>query len=230
MARGAQKEGVDVTAMEMTKWFDTNYHYIVPEFTKNQNFKISSSKIFDEYLEAKSLGIETRPVVIGPVSFLLLGKEVDGSSKLELLDNLLVAYKELFAKLQEIGVKDLQIDEPFLVTDLSLDATKAYEKAYAKIKEFAGSIKIHLATYFEELGDNANLAFSLNTDSVHVDLVRAPQQLDKALNAIKDSQTLSIGVINGRNIWINNFANSVEIAGKAVAKLGADRVIVAPSS
>lgn len=229
MARGAQKEGVDVTAMEMTKWFDTNYHYIVPEFTKNQNFKISSSKIFDEYLEAKSLGIETRPVVIGPVSFLLLGKEVDGSSKLELLDNLLVAYKELFAKLQEIGVKDLQIDEPFLVTDLSLDATKAYEKAYAKIKEFAGSIKIHLATYFEELGDNANLAFSLNTDSVHVDLVRAPQQLDKALNAIKDSQTLSIGVINGRNIWINNFANSVEIAGKAVAKLGADRVIVAPS-
>ena len=146
-----------------------------------------------------------------------------------MLDNLLVAYKELFAKLQEIGVKDLQIDEPFLVTDLSLDATKAYEKAYAKIKEFAGSIKIHLATYFEELGDNANLAFSLNTDSVHVDLVRAPQQLDKALNAIKDSQTLSIGVINGRNIWINNFANSVEIAGKAVAKLGADRVIVAPS-
>lgn len=229
MARGAQKEGVDVTAMEMTKWFDTNYHYIVPEFIKNQNFKISSSKIFDEYLEAKSLGIETRPVVIGPVSFLLLGKEVDGSNKLELLDNLLVAYKELFTKLQEIGVKDLQIDEPFLVTDLSLSATKAYEKAYEKIKEFAGSIKIHLATYFEELGNNINLAFSLNTDSVHIDLVRAPHQLDKVLNAIKDSQTLSVGVINGRNIWINNFANSVEIVQKAVTKLGKERVIVSPS-
>ncbi len=229
MARGAQKDGIDVTAMEMTKWFDTNYHYIVAEFKKGQNFKISSTKIFDEYLEAKNLGIETRPVVIGPVSFLLLGKSVDGSNKLDLLDNLLVAYKELFKKLAEIGVKDVQIDEPFLVTDLSAEATKAYVSAYSKIKEFAGSIKLHLATYFDSLADNADLAFSLGTSSVHIDLVRAADQLDSALNAVKNDQILSVGVIDGRNIWINNFENSISVVKKAVAKLGENRVIVAPS-
>lgn len=229
MARGAQKDGIDVTAMEMTKWFDTNYHYIVAEFKKGQQFKISSSKIFDEYLEAKNLGIETRPVVLGPVSFLLLGKAVDGSNKLDLLDNLLAAYKELFKKLAEAGVKDVQIDEPFLVTDLSAEAIQAYSKAYPQIKQFAGSIKLHLATYFESLGKNAGLAFDLGCASVHVDLVRAPEQFDEVLNLVKADQTLSLGVIDGRNIWINNFAKSVEVVKKAVAKLGAERVIVAPS-
>lgn len=229
MARGAQREGIDVTAMEMTKWFDTNYHYIVAEFKKGQTFKISSSKIFDEYLEAKKLGIETRPVVIGPVTFLLLGKSVDGSNKLDLLDNLLVAYKELFQKLAEIGVKDVQIDEPCLVTDLSGEAVKAYVAAYSQIKQFAGSIKLHLATYFDTLSDNTKLAFNLGTASVHVDLVRAADQLDEVLNNVQAGQTLSLGVIDGRNIWINNFENSISVVKKAVAKLGADRVIVAPS-
>ncbi len=229
MARGAQRDGIDVTAMEMTKWFDTNYHYIVAEFKKNQEFKISSSKIFDEYLEAKNLGIETRPVVIGPVTFLLLGKSVDGSEKLDLLDNLLAAYKELFAKLQEIGVKDVQIDEPFLVTDLSAEAIAAYKKAYTQIKKAAGSIKLHLATYFDNLGENAKLAFELETSSVHVDLVRATEQFAEVLNLVKDGQTLSLGLIDGRNIWINNLENSSSIAKQAVEKLGKDRVIVAPS-
>jgi 5-methyltetrahydropteroyltriglutamate--homocysteine methyltransferase len=229
MARGAQRDGIDVTAMEMTKWFDTNYHYIVAEFKKGQTFKISSSKIFDEYQEAKNLGIETRPVILGPISFLLLGKSVDGSNKLDLLDNLLIAYKELFKKLSEIGVKDVQIDEPFLVTDLSEEASKAYPKAFSQIKEFAGSIKLHLATYFDNLNDNAALAFNLGTSSVHVDLVRAPEQFAEVLNLVKADQILSLGLIDGRNIWINNLENSVSLAKKAVEKLGKDRVIVAPS-
>ena len=230
MARGAQAQnGVDVTAMEMTKWFDTNYHYIVGEFSAGQKFKISASKIFDEYLEAKALGIETRPVILGPVSFLLLGKSVDGSNRLELLDNLLAAYSELFKKLQEIGVKDVQIDEPTLVTDLAAEALKAFPKAYAQIKQAAGSINLHLATYFDALADNAALAFGLETASVHVDLVRSPKQLDEVLNLVKPNQQLSLGLVDGRNIWINNFENSIAVAKKAVAKLGADRVIVAPS-
>ena len=230
MARGAQaSSGIDVTAMEMTKWFDTNYHYIVAEFKKDQKFQISSSKIFDEYLEAKNLGIETRPVVIGPVTFLLLGKSVDGSNKLDLLDNLLVAYRELFEKLAALGVKDVQIDEPCLVTDLSAEATKAYVAAYGQIKQFAGSIKLHLATYFDNLGDNLELAFSLGTSSVHIDLVRAPEQLDAALNVIKADQSLSLGLVDGRNIWINNFENSLNAAKKAVAKLGQNRVIISSS-
>lgn len=229
MARGAQKNGLDVTAMEMTKWFDTNYHYIVAEFNKNQSFKLSSTKIVDDYLEAKKLGIETRPVIIGPVTFLLLGKTTDGSNKLDLLPKLLPVYKELFAKLAEAGVKDLQIDEPFLVTDLSSDAIQAYKTAYTEIKNFAGNIKTHLATYFDDLAENTELAFSLNTNSVHIDLVRAPNQLDQALNAIKPEQTLSLGLVNGRNIWINNLQNSIAAAKKAIAKLGQDRVIVASS-
>lgn len=229
MARGAQRDGIDVTAMEMTKWFDTNYHYIVGEFSKGQTFKISSTKIFDEYQEAKKLGIETRPVILGPVSFLLLGKTTDGSNKLDLLDNLLSAYKDLFKKLQEIGVKDVQIDEPFLVTDLSAEAIQAYLKAYPQIKAAAGSIKLHLATYFENLGENAALAFDLGTASVHVDLVRAPEQFEKALELVKADQSLSLGLVDGRNIWINNLENSVSLAKKAVEKLGANRVIIAPS-
>ncbi len=229
MARGAQRDGIDVTAMEMTKWFDTNYHYIVAEFKKDQKFKISSSKIFDEYLEAKNLGIETRPVILGPVSFLLLGKSVDGSDKLALLDNLLGVYSELFKKLQEIGVKDVQIDEPFLVNDLSGDAVKAYLKAYAQIKQSAGSIKLHLATYFDNLSDNASLAFDLGCASVHVDLVRAPEQFAEVLNLVKADQSLSLGLVDGRNIWINNLENSISLVKKAVEKLGETRVIVAPS-
>lgn len=229
MARGAQREGIDVTAMEMTKWFDTNYHYLVAEFVKNQQFKLSSTKIYDQFLEAKKLNIETRPVILGPISFLLLGKAIDGSNRLDLLDNLLTAYQELFVKLQEIGVKDLQIDEPFLVTDLSKEAIEAYLKAYPKIKKFAGSIKLHLASYFEALDENAQLAFDLETDSIHIDLVRGANQLSKALELIKDNQTLSLGVVDGRNIWINDFTNSQKIVEQAITKLGKDRVIVASS-
>ena len=229
MARGAQNDGVDVTAMEMTKWLDTNYHYLVPEFKGDQEFKISSRKIFDEYQEAKNLGIETRPVITGPVTLLLLGKETDKSNKFDLLDNLLLAYKELFAKLNELGVKDVQIDEPYLVTDLSLDATNAYKKAYEQLNSFKQNINLHLATYFDSLADNTKLAFELGTESVHVDLVRAPEQFEKTLENVKENQTLSIGLINGRNIWINNFAQSIETAKKAVEKLGKERVIVAPS-
>ena len=229
MARGAQKDGIDVTAMEMTKWFDTNYHYIVAEFNKNQKFILSSTKIFNDYLEAKNLGIETRPTIIGPVSFLLLGKTTEDFNKLDLLENLLSTYQEVFVKLQEIGVKEIQIDEPFLVTDLSAEAIKSYISAYQKIKQFAGNIKINLATYFDTLGDNAELAFNLGTDSVHIDLVRAPEQFEEALNLVKPDQSLSLGLVDGRNIWINNLENSISIAKKAVEKLGSDRVIIAPS-
>ncbi len=245
MARGEQKIGeqkigeqkieeqgarnIDATAMEMTKWFDTNYHYMVGEFKTGQEFKLSSTKIFDEYLEAQNLGIETRPVILGPISFLLLGKSIDGSNKLDLLDNLLVAYADFFKKLQEIGVKNLQIDEPFLVTDLSAEAIQAYLKAYSKIRTQAGSIKIHLTTYFDNLYDNAELAFELDCDSVHIDLVRGSEQFDSVLNLVKPNQSLSLGLVDGRNIWINNLENSISLTKKAIEKLGENRVIIASS-
>ncbi len=229
MARGAQKDGIDVTAMEMTKWFDTNYHYIVPEFTANQQFKLSSDKIFTQYQEAIEAGIETRPVIIGPISFLLLGKATDNSNKLELIDNLLIAYKQLFAKLVEIGVKDLQIDEPYLVTDLSDEIKTLYKESYNKINSYASNINLHLATYFDDLDDNAKIAFDLGTKSVHIDLVRAPDQINRVVDLLSKQQSLSIGIIDGRNIWINNYQNSLDIINKVIAKIGKDRVIIAPS-
>lgn len=225
MARGTK----DAIAMEMTKWFDTNYHYIVPEFSRNQKFKFSCSKIVDEYLEAKALGIETRPVLVGPLTFLLLGKMVDGGNNLDLLPALLPVYKEIFVALNKAGVKDVQIDEPCLATDLSSDALNAYIESYKEINNFAGNIKLHLTAYFDDLDGNINTAFALDTSSIHIDLVRAPQQLDKALQIIGAGQTLSLGLVDGRNIWINDLENSIAIAKKVVAKLGKNRVIIASS-
>ena len=233
MARGAQKDGLDVVAMEMTKWFDTNYHYIVPEFSKNQKFKFACKKIVNDYLEAKALNIETRPVLVGPLTFLLIGKMVDAkgdnANVLDLLPNLLAVYKEIFAALNVAGVKDLQIDEPCLATDLSAEALNAYTHAYKEINSFAGNIKLHLTTYFDSLGSNIDTAFALNTASVHIDLVRAPEQLDQALLAIGANQTLSLGLVDGRNIWINDLENSIAVAKKAIAKLGQERVIISSS-
>ena len=132
MARGRQAAGVDVTAMEMTKWFDTNYHYIVPELERGMKFTLSSRKPLDEYEEAKELGIETKPVLIGPLSFLLLGKCVGGEfDRLELLDSLVEVYAEVLAELGKLGAEWVQIDEPVLVEDRSADELKALERAYA---------------------------------------------------------------------------------------------------
>jgi len=228
-ARGSQKNGLDVVAMEMTKWFDTNYHYLVPELTKDQNFQFSSTKIVDEYLEAKALGIETRPVILGPITFLLIGKMVDGGNALSLLPKLLPVYAEIFDRLKKAGVKDVQIDEPSLVTDLNSDILNAYELSYKEIKKFSEGIKLHLATYFDNLGENTKTAFSLGTDSVHIDLVRAPDQLDQALDVINSNQSISLGLVDGRNIWINNLEESNAIAKKVVEKLGDSRVIIASS-
>jgi 5-methyltetrahydropteroyltriglutamate--homocysteine methyltransferase len=228
MARGLQKSGIDITALEMTKWFDTNYHYLVAEFSANQQFSLNAQKICQDFLEAKQIGVQTRPVIIGPVSFLLLGKSIDNSNKLNLLPKLLPVYADLLAKLQEIGVCDVQIDEPFLATDISKDAINAYLQAYAYLKKHCGSLHLHLTTYFESLLDNTQLAFDLQTHSVHIDLVRG-DQLDACLQAIQDGQILSLGLIDGRNIWINNLEQSIEITKKAIQALGENRVIVSSS-
>lgn len=230
MARGAQAEGIDVQAMEMTKWFDTNYHYIVPEFTSNQQFALKSLKAVDEFLEAKAAGFHTRPVLIGPVTFLLQGKMKDeGKQPLDLLPSLLPVYSEILAKLQAAGADWVQIDEPSLVLDLSAEAKKAYKTAYAALRQAAPALKISLSTYFGELGDNLETALHLPINALHVDLVRAPNQLDNVLAAFPANLHLSVGVVDGRNIWINNLNNSLQAVEKAVKALGSDRVIVAPS-
>jgi len=230
MARGYQKDGLDITAMEMTKWFDTNYHYIVPEFHKNQQFKLFSTKVIDEFYEAKQLGIVTKPVLIGPVSYLLLGKEKeDGFDRIDLIKNLLPVYIELLRKLDKLDVQWIQFDEPFLALDLNEKEKKAFSYVYAEIKKEFPSLKTLVATYFEGLHENAPLAASLPVCALHIDLVRNPEQLDELLPIIPEKMSLSLGVVDGRNIWVNDYAKSLAHIEKAVAHLKENRVMIAPS-
>ncbi|WP_029274921.1 5-methyltetrahydropteroyltriglutamate--homocysteine S-methyltransferase [Pedobacter borealis] len=230
MARGYQKEGLDVVAMEMTKWFDTNYHYIVPEFYKDQPFKLFSTKIIDEFYEAKQLGITTKPVLIGPASYLLLGKEKEaGFEKIDLIKNLLPVYIEILSRLDALDVEYVQFDEPFLTLDLTEKDKKAYEYVYKEIRKAFPRLKIVLATYFEGLGNNLALTTSLPVNVLHIDLVRAEGQLADVLASLNEDTILSLGLVDGRNIWKNDFEKSVSIINQAVEKRGLDKVWVAPS-
>lgn len=230
MARGFQKEGIDIKAMEMTKWFDTNYHYIVPEFESNQKFSLFSTKIIDEYLEAKKAGIKTKPVIIGPVSYLLLGKEKEENfNKLDLIKNILPVYVEILTRLKEEGVEWVQFDEPFLALDLDTKTKETFEYAYIEIHKQFPYINKLLTTYFDGIKDNLQLAYKLPIQALHIDLVRCPQQLEEILGNIPGNIILSLGIVDGRNIWKNDFENSLEMIHKAVSKIGADRVMIAPS-
>ena len=230
MARGYQAGETDITAMEMTKWFDTNYHYIVPEFHKNQKFWLTNLKLIDEFLEAKQLGIITKPVLLGPVSFLLLGKEKEpGFDRIDLLENLLAAYSEMLSLLLDNGVKWVQFDEPFLALDLTPKQKEAFRIAYSRIKKNFPSINILLATYFDGLLDNSELTASLPVDAIHLDLVRAPEQMEPMLYLISGDKKLSLGIVDGRNIWKNDFENSLKLINKAVEVIGEERVMIAPS-
>lgn len=239
MGRGLQRKAtettkaVDVTALEMVKWFDSNYHYVRPTFSKSTEFKLNGSKPIDEYLEAKELGIETRPVVLGPVSFLFLGKADKDSLDLEpisLLDQILPVYAELLQKLAAAGAKSVQIDEPVLVLDLPEPVQAAFKTAYEFFAAKSGLPEITLASYFGTVVPNIEAVKSAPVAALHIDLVRAPEQLDDVIAALKPEQKLSVGVIDGRNIWKADFATASAIAQKAIEKLGADRVTVATSS
>ena len=232
MARGSQKEGQDVVAMEMTKWFDTNYHYIVPEFTKNQQFSLFSEKIIDEFKEANQLGIKTKPVLIGPITYLLLGKEKeDGFHRIDLIDSLLPVYFEILEKLKAEGATHIQFDEPFLALNLTDKERNTYTKVYHEINKRFPDLKVILANYFDCFGENIETALALPVDTLHLDLVRCPSQLDDILESGKLAAhvNLSLGVVDGRNIWKNDFKKSLALIEKAVAALGTDRILIAPS-
>ncbi|MGE3622886.1 MAG: 5-methyltetrahydropteroyltriglutamate--homocysteine S-methyltransferase [Bdellovibrionales bacterium] len=240
MARGHQSaaccghdhgkgDKADVTALEMTKWYDTNYHYIVPVFEKDQNFKLSSTKPIDEFNEAKALGIATRPVLLGPVSFLLLGKRRDHGSTLELLPRLLPVYEQILEQLAAAGAEWVQIDEPALVLDKSHDAQEALRQSCAAFNRAKARPKILLATYFGSLKPNAAVAYNLPVEALHIDLVRAPEQLDDALDAANGKTILSLGLVDGRNIWRTDLDKAISLAKKAVDALGKERVWIGPS-
>lgn len=231
MARGYQKEGLDITAMEMTKWLDTNYHYIVPEFTAHQEFSVFNDNLFTEYANAqKVLGKKAKPVLVGPVTYLLIGKEKEeGFERIDLINKLVPIYVEIINRLKQQGAEWIQLDEPYLSLDLSEKEKEAFEFAYGSIASQVSGIKILVATYFEALLDNTQLAVGLPIHALHVDLARAPEQLDEVLALIPDHLQLSLGLVDGRNVWKNDYQKSLELVNKAVEKLGKDRIIIAPS-
>jgi len=229
MAHGYQKDGIDVTAMEMTKWFDTNYHYIVPEFTRDQKFCLTYNKAAREFEEALGLGIKTKPVLVGPVTYLLLGKEKEaGFNRIDLIDRLLPVYIEILKELESLGAEYVQIDEPSLCTDLNDEVKEVYRKAFAQIRK-ATRLKIILTTYFGPLADNAALAAGLGADILHIDLVRAPEQVSSIAALLPNDISLSLGVVDGRNIWKNDFRQSLDIIEKAKEKLESNRLLVSTS-
>lgn len=241
MARGRQGGGNDVTALEMSKWFDTNYHYLVPEFNAAPAFALSSTKLFDEYSQAKALGIQTRPVLVGPLTYVTLGKKRAGANycRSTLIPKLVPVYIEALRQLQSLGAEWVQIDEPALALDLHDRYRAACSLAYRDIAAAVPGLKILLTTYFDGLRDNADLAFSLPVAGVHLDLCRSSGQANTQANNADDilasalaragDKHLSLGVIDGRNVWKNDLSVSLARIERAVATLGKSKVMIAPS-
>jgi 5-methyltetrahydropteroyltriglutamate--homocysteine methyltransferase len=219
MARGRQDGGVDVTAMEMTKWFDTNYHYIVPELGPQTTFSLSSRKPFDEHAEAmEELGIDTVPVIVGPVSFLLLGKAADGVpedfDRLTLLEPLLEVYGEALERLAEQGATWVQLDEPCFVQDRSERELGALRVAYEELARVHERTRICVKTYFDHAGDAYGVLRDLPIDGVGLDLHRGPKNVELiADEGGLEDKWLFAGIVDGRNVWINELEHSLDLLG-----------------
>jgi 5-methyltetrahydropteroyltriglutamate--homocysteine methyltransferase len=227
LARGGTVDGRDVQALEMTKWFDTNYHYLVPQLRPGQRFRPSSAKPVGEFLEAKQLGIVTRPVLLGPVSFLLLAKGVD--EPLTLLAPLLDAYASVLGDLVAAGATWVQVDEPVLALDLDDDERGALASAYDRLAAVSPDLRPVVTSYFAGLGSNTDVALQLPVAALHLDLVRAPRQLDDVLVRVPDGLSLSLGLVDGRNVWRSDLDRVLATVDRVVDRLGSDRVLVAPS-
>lgn len=217
---------VGVAAGEMTKWFDTNYHYIVPEFTAQTEFKLDTNRLLGQLAEARALGVQTKPVIIGPVTYLGLGKAKDESNRLALLPRLLPVYAELLETLANAGVEWVQIDEPLLVTELSAEWQNAFNTAYEYLQ--ASRVKLLLATYFGQLLENQELAASLPVAGLHVDAINGRNDVPAILNLLSADKILSLGVINGRNIWKADLNETLSWLEPVARQLG-DGLWIAPS-
>ncbi|MCK6375320.1 MAG: 5-methyltetrahydropteroyltriglutamate--homocysteine S-methyltransferase [Zoogloea sp.] len=234
VARGRSAKGTEdhaaccggVAAGEMTKWFDTNYHYIVPEFTATTSFKLDASRLLEQLAEARAQGVTAKPVIIGPVTYLAIGKAKDDSDKLALLERLLPVYAELLDTLAGQGVEWVQIDEPLLVTELDADWRHAFNTAYHQLK--SAKVKLLVATYFGQLQDNTYLAANLPVAGLHVDAINDREGVQPLINLLPAHKVLSLGVINGRNIWKTDLTAVLDWLEPLAARLG-DRLWIAPS-
>ncbi|HUW80751.1 MAG TPA: 5-methyltetrahydropteroyltriglutamate--homocysteine S-methyltransferase, partial [Acidocella sp.] len=234
VARGRSAAGADdhaaccggVAAGEMTKWFDTNYHYIVPEFEASTEFKLDASRLLVQFTEAKAQGVKAKPVIIGPVTYLALGKAKDGADKLSLLPRLLPVYAELLSALAAQGVEWVQIDEPILVTELDTAWQEAFRVAYQQLN--TGAVKLLLATYFGQLRDNLPLVAALPVQGVHLDAINARDEVKALIQTSPAERIISLGVVNGRNIWKTDLEAALDWL-EPVAKALGERLWLAPS-
>ncbi len=230
MARGGDLGGTSVTALEMTKWFDTNYHYLVPELDGDQHFALSPGRLLGQLGEAKALGIDARPVILGPISFLLLSKVSGGSGEpLALLPRLVPAFAELLVDLSESGAAWVQIDEPVLGLDLDAAHREAFTPTYHALHDAAPDLRLMVATYFSGLGDNLPTALALPVAGIHLDAVSDPGQVDVAVADAPDSLALSIGVVDGRNVWRTDLEAALDKLEALQNSIGSDRLLVGPS-
>lgn len=235
MARGIQEKETGGTharaeAMEMTKWFDTNYHYIVPEFHAGQKFKRAYDKPVTDFREALGIGIKTKPVLLGPVSFLMSGKSGDSAFvPLTLLEELLPVYIDVLRDLSASGAGWIQIDEPVTALDLGRYELRALEEAYRGIMSELPGLNLLLTSYFGRLGTNVGTVLKLPVAGFHFDLVRGREDAGVILDLFPDGPAVSLGLVNGRGIWRNDLSDSSAVIGRFVSKLGEERVMVAPS-
>ncbi|KAJ9693731.1 hypothetical protein PVL29_009604 [Vitis rotundifolia] len=231
MARG----NASVPAMEMTKWFDTNYHYIVPELGPEVKFSYASHKAVKEYQEAKALGVDTVPVFVGPVSYLLLSKPAKGVEKsfslLSLLDKILPIYKEVVAELKAAGASSIQFDEPTLVMDLDSHQLQAFTKAYSELEASCSGLNVIVETYFADVPSEAfkTLTSLKGVTGFGFDLVRGTKTLDLIKGGFPTGKYLFAGVVDGRNIWANDLAASLSVLQELESIVGKDKLVVSTS-
>ena len=223
LARGNASQ----VAMEMTKWFDTNYHYIVPEWHQNTSFKANAASLIAQIEEAKATGHDIKPTLVGPLTLLWLGKEKDaGHNRLELLPRLLPEYQKLLRELANAGVDWIQIDEPILAVDIAREWLDAFAPTYQELA-ITGT-RIIIGTYFGSVAEHINLLKNLPVNGVHIDCVRAPEQLAEFANAWPENKVLSVGLIDGRNVWRANLREVIELLAPVATQLG-NNLWIAPS-
>ena len=231
MAHGQQKDKFDVLPLELQNWLNTNYLYFVPEFGYPIEFAYSINKAVVEYIEAKQNGIESRSCIFGPISYLLLGKSKESDIKpLDLLDELLPVYEELFLNYIRIGVKEVQIEEPAFGFDLDRELQSKFAYCYEKLRQYAGNINLHFVSYYSDIHENFDLLLSLPVNSIHIDTYFNNGFIEDFVKKVDGSKKISLGVVNARDLWVNDLNKSIEITSKFCDKIGSENVIVSTNA
>lgn len=212
LARGYQGEKGDVRALPMKKWFNTNYHYIVPKFEANTQVKLAGHKLFDEFQEAKDLGIHTRPVLVGPFTLLRLAEYAEGVNPVQFIEPLVAAYKEVFRRLADLGATDIQLDEPALVKDISELELTLFDKLYQGLLADKAGLSVLLQTYFGDVRDVYSHLVQLPVEAIGLDFLEGRKTLDLVKeHGFPADKVLYAGVVNGKNIWRNDYAKTLAL-------------------